>query len=81
MPDSIAVRHTVGMLDPLHADEIAPGLDDGLPVALDDVIAGMAYRHFKLKLRGEPKADIERLVAIAAVLERLPRLCRHARRQ
>jgi len=76
MPDSVAVRHTVGMLDTLLANdlanEVAPGPDDDLPVALDAVIARYGYRHFKLKLRGDPDADIERLSAIAAILDRLP---------
>ena len=70
MPDSIAVRHTVGMLDALTTNGAA--LDDGLPAALDEVIALYGVRHFKLKLRGEPAADIERLAAIAAILDRLP---------
>jgi hypothetical protein len=70
MPDSIAVRHTVGMLDALAANGAAP--DDGLPATLDEVIARYGVRHFKLKLRGESTADIERLAAIAAILDCLP---------
>ncbi|MEO8346045.1 MAG: enolase C-terminal domain-like protein [Betaproteobacteria bacterium] len=73
MPDSVAVRHTVGMLDALtHGGGPGDGPDDGLPSALDDVIARYGVRHFKLKLRGDPTADIERLAAIAAVLDPLP---------
>jgi hypothetical protein len=41
-------------------------------VALDAVIARYGYRHFKLKLSGDPEVDIERLAAITAVLDRLP---------
>jgi hypothetical protein len=70
MPDSIAVRHTVGMLDVLAGNGAAS--DDGLPAALDEVIARYGVRHFKLKLRGDSAADIERLAAIAAILDRLP---------
>ena len=75
LPEAVAVRHTVGMLDTLVANAGGGqdgGPNDGLPVALDDVIARYGARHFKLKLRGDPPADIERLAAIAAVLDRLP---------
>jgi hypothetical protein len=66
----IAVRHTVGMADALTAAENEP--DDGLPVSLEQAIGRYGLRWFKLKLRGEPRADVERLCAVAAVLDRLP---------
>jgi hypothetical protein len=68
---SIEARHTVGMADPLTEDEVDHELapDDGLPVALTEVIAHYHNRYFKLKLCGEPAADIARLVHIASVLE------------
>jgi len=70
---SIDARHTVGMMDPLTSDDVddeaAP--DDGLPVALTDVISRYGNRYFKLKLRGDVAADIARLVRIALVLEPL----------
>jgi hypothetical protein len=70
---SIDARHTVGMMDPLTTDEIdddaAP--DDGLPVALTDVISRYRNRYFKLKLRGDVAADIARLMRIASVLDSL----------
>jgi len=76
LPDSVAVRHTVGLLDAMFASDFdndaSPGPGDDLPVALDAVIARYGYRHFKLKLSGDPEADIERLSAIAVVLDRLP---------
>ncbi len=73
MPESLAVRHTVGLLDALAASAKSPGgPDDGLPTTLQDVIARYGVRHFKLKLRGEPEADIERLAAVATILDRLP---------
>jgi hypothetical protein len=37
------------------------------------VIAAYGNRYFKLKLCGDPHLDVERLVRIAAVLDRLPR--------
>jgi len=69
---TLAARHTVGLLDPLTAADPHEGPHDGLPVALDDVIARYGHRHFKLKLSGAPEADVERLARIAAVLGSLP---------
>jgi hypothetical protein len=66
----IAARHTVGLLDPITESERK--LDDGLPETLEDVITVYGHRWFKLKVGGDPKADIERLTAIATVLDRLP---------
>jgi hypothetical protein len=64
---AIAARHTVGLLDPLTASE--KKLDDGLPETLEEVIERYRHRWFKLKVSGERRADIERLSAIAAVLD------------
>ncbi|HKU88130.1 MAG TPA: mandelate racemase [Casimicrobiaceae bacterium] len=71
---SIDARHTVGMADPLTEDEIdrASAPDDGLPVALTEVIAHYRHRYFKLKLGGDVDADIARLRSIAQVLESVP---------
>ena len=66
---AIAARHTVGLLDPLSASERP--LADGLPETLEQVIARYGHRWFKLKLSGEAAADLERLAAIASVLERI----------
>src|SRR5687767_8545339 len=66
----IAARHTVGLLDPITESERK--LDDGLPETLEDVITVYGHRWFKLKVSGNPQADIERLTAIATVLDRLP---------
>lgn len=68
-PDSIAARHTVGLGDALHAGEIDAPLDDGLPQSLDQVIAAYGHTHFKLKLSGDPQADLARLTRIVAVLD------------
>lgn len=69
--DRIQARHTVGMLDPLVAgDQTAETrLDDGLPETLEEVVRTYGHRFFKLKVRGELAADIDRLCAIAAVLD------------
>jgi len=68
-PDHIDARHTVGLGDPLTADEIAAPLGDGLPQSLDQVIAANGHRYFKLKLSGAPEADLDRLRRIVAVLD------------
>jgi L-alanine-DL-glutamate epimerase-like enolase superfamily enzyme len=69
---SIHARHTVGMVDPLTAADQPAGarVGDGLPETLEEVIATYGHRFFKLKLRGDRDADLDRLTAIAAVLDR-----------
>ncbi len=67
LSDAIAVRHTVGMLDPLAEGEA--GAESG---TLGAITARDGYRYFKLKLGGNPGEDIARLRAIAAVLDALP---------
>jgi hypothetical protein len=69
---TIAARHTVGMLDPIVAGDAAARVGDGLPETLEEVIAAYGNRHFKLKLGGDPHVDVERLLCVAAVLDRLP---------
>ena len=44
---------------------------DGLPETLEEVIARYGHRWFKLKVGGDVRADVERLGAIAAVLDRI----------
>src|SRR5271166_1307480 len=69
---AIAARHTVGMLDALVCGDACVRADDVLPETLEDVIAAYGNRYFKLKLGGDARADVERLIRIAAVLDRLP---------
>src|SRR5688572_8523150 len=66
---AIAARHTVGLVDPITSQEAK--LRDGLPESLDQVIERYGHRWFKLKVGGELAADVERLSAIAAVLDRV----------
>jgi hypothetical protein len=68
----IAARHTVGMLDPIETQDAGDGTGDGLPETLEQVIAVYGNRYFKLKLSGDPDADLRRLSRIAIVLDRLP---------
>ena len=67
----VALRHTVGLLDPLNGDEVEARHGDGLPETLAEVIAAHRPRYFKLKLSGDPAADLERIGRTAAVLERI----------
>ena len=68
---SIAVRHCVGLADPITTDDIAPEerLADGLPQALDEYVETQRLTHFKVKVSGELEADIDRLRTIAALLK------------
>lgn len=70
--DRIAARHTVGLLDPITAADVIERVGDGLPETLEEVVARYGHRFFKLKVGGDARADVERLAAIAAVLDRLP---------
>lgn len=70
----IHARHTVGLLDPITAEDLAPEarLNDGLPETLDEVVDFYGNTYFKLKLCGKVEDDIQRLSAIAGVLDRSP---------
>ena len=68
----IAARHTVGMVDPITALDNRTPVKDGLPETLEEVIARYGHRWFKLKVGGDAKADVDRLSAIAAVLDKIP---------
>jgi hypothetical protein len=70
--DSIEARHTVGMVDAITAADLKERVADGLPETLEEVIAAWGHRWFKLKVGGNLPADVARLEAIAAVLDRLP---------
>jgi hypothetical protein len=67
----IAARHTVGLSDPITSLDNRNPVGDGLPETLEEVIARYGQRWFKLKLGGDVKADVERLSAIAGVLDRI----------
>ncbi len=69
--ERVIVRHTVGLSDPLTEDEISAEqrVRDGLPQSLEASIRFYGLTHFKLKLQGDPEADLLRLKRIQAVLE------------
>lgn len=68
---TIAARHTVGLVDAITAADLRDPVGDGLPETLEQVLAQYGHRHFKLKVGGQVDADVARLAAIAAVLDRL----------
>jgi L-alanine-DL-glutamate epimerase-like enolase superfamily enzyme len=65
--DTIAARHTVGLVDIIagHPRQV----NDGLPESLEEVVATYGHTYFKLKVGGDPDADLARLTEIAAVLD------------
>ncbi|MWG35014.1 enolase C-terminal domain-like protein [Halomarina oriensis] len=68
---STALRHTVGLDDPLVDADLAAGdrLDDGLPQTLADYIERDGIDHFKIKLSADVDRDATRLREIRAVVE------------
>ena len=69
----------MGLLDALTAGD-GDGADmprDGLPTTLEGAIERYGHRYFKLKIGGDPDADLERLRRIAAVLDRATRYRYH----
>lgn len=69
--DTIAARHTVGLVDPLTAADVDARVGDGLPETLEEVVAAYGHTYFKLKVAGKIGQDIDRLRAIARVLDRI----------
>jgi hypothetical protein len=72
-PQTLAVRHTVGLLDPITAADVAADawLRDGLPQTLEDCVRTYGLRYFKVKVGGRVDDDVARLTAVAATLDRL----------
>ncbi|MBO9607021.1 MAG: hypothetical protein J7639_13765 [Paenibacillaceae bacterium] len=68
-----AVRHTVGLTDPLGEDDIpdAERVTDGLPQSLESCIARYGLSYFKIKLCGDGERDLARLAQIAALFARI----------
>ena len=67
----IAARHTVGLVDAIAASDIPADrrLNDGLPESLEEAIGAYGLTHFKVKVSGAVDADIDRLSAIAGLLD------------
>ncbi|GAB3770781.1 mandelate racemase [Ramlibacter monticola] len=67
---SIHARHTVGLVDAITDADRTERVGDGLPETLEEVVRACGHRYFKLKVGGKVQADVERLRAIASVLDR-----------
>ncbi|PZX17065.1 enolase-like protein [Palleronia aestuarii] len=68
-PRSARLRHTIGFDAPLVPDDVAADAPrDGLPVCLAEVIAAHGITAFKIKLKGDPAEDLNRLRRIATLL-------------
>lgn len=69
--ERIALRHTVGLGDPLESSDIAAvdRLDDGLPQALEEAVRAYGLTHFKVKLSGKLEKDCERLARLHQCLD------------
>lgn len=68
----IHARHTVGLVDAITAADQVERVGDGLPETLEEVVRVYGHRWFKLKVGGNVEADVDRLQAIASVLDRAP---------
>lgn len=68
---TIQARHTVGLVDAITAVDLPERVNDGLPETFEEVVQAYGHRYFKLKVGGDVRADVARLSAIAAVLDRL----------
>lgn len=65
----VHARHTVGLVDPITANDQAERIGDGLPETLAEVAATNCHTYWKLKVAGDVAADVDRLCRIAAVLD------------
>ena len=71
--ERLHVRHTVGLLDPITAADVAEPVADGLPETLEDYLDVDGIGWLKVKVGGAQDEDLARLEAIARVLERRER--------
>ncbi|MDP1967437.1 MAG: mandelate racemase [Reyranella sp.] len=69
--ETIDLRHTVGLVDPLTAADrpASERVNDGLPETLEEVVTHYRGRYYKLKVGGDIRADLDRLSRIAEVLD------------
>ncbi|MBI2299257.1 MAG: mandelate racemase [Armatimonadetes bacterium] len=70
--ETVGLRQTIGLLDPLTAADIPAGgdLGDGLPQTLEDYLLTRGLRYVKLKLGANLAADMARVRTVAALLDR-----------
>lgn len=69
---SIYVRHTVGLADPLTSADIPRDerLDDGFPQSLEDYITQTGIKYFKIKVSNDRDQSLQRLASISDLLDR-----------
>jgi hypothetical protein len=67
--ERIALRHTIGLVDPITDADIKEPVDDGLPESLEQVVRHYQAKYFKLKISSDTAASQERLRRIASVLD------------
>ncbi|TXK18624.1 hypothetical protein [Homoserinibacter sp. GY 40078] len=67
----IAVRHTVGLADPLTDAEVVDDPGDGLPVSVESAIRTWGVTRFKLKTVGDVEADLARVAGLLELCDRL----------
>ena len=68
----MAIRHTIGLSDPIHDEDVLENerLDDGLPQSLETCMQWYNIRYLKIKLPDSFDEAVERLLSIAALVER-----------
>lgn len=66
--ERIAIRHTVGLLDPLSDSELREPVGDGFPETLEATVREDGVHLLKIKFGGEAEHDHERLREIAALV-------------
>ncbi len=71
-PESVFVRHTVGLGDPLTLADVAQEdlLEDGFPQTLEQYVQQTGLRYFKIKVSNQLDHDLQRLATIAELVER-----------
>ena len=67
---AVAIRHTVGLSDPLTSNDLCGGgVDDGYPETLEQYVQQTGVRYLKVKVANDLVTDLARLRTIAAVVE------------
>jgi hypothetical protein len=68
----VALRHTVGLVDAIEPDDIAPGdrVGDGLPECLVEDIRRFGLTHFKIKITSDSDGQVDRLARVWGVISR-----------
>lgn len=68
--ESLELRHTIGLLDPLRDSDIAEDqrISDGLPESFEEDVRTYGLSWFKLKLCGDAQVDLPRTLAFGEVL-------------